>query len=127
MVGRENSLHAAVKESSVRHVDQGYQREPSFGACSFDGRVISIVRVSDLGLVDVLHRYSNEGLGQRKMGLGFGFGVLLRFRDVGYIKVSREKHWDGRRAMHTRSHVDCSEHGVPVGENGCDCCKSQYW
>ena len=104
----------------------GYQRESCVGAFSFDGRIVTVVLLSCFGLVDMLHGYSDKRLGQREVGFGFGIGLLLRFCYVGCTKVSRGKRRRSRGAVHTRSHVDRSEDSVPVGENSCDGCKSQY-
>jgi hypothetical protein len=37
----------------------------------------------------MLHGYPDKGLGQRKLSVGFGFGVLLGLCNVGYILVSK--------------------------------------
>lgn len=37
----------------------------------------------------MLHGYSDKGLGQRKVCVGFVFGVLLGLCNVGYILVSK--------------------------------------
>lgn len=66
-------------------------KESCVGAFSFDGRIVTIVLLSSFGLVDMLHWYSDERLGQREMGFGFGIGLLLRFCYVGCTKVSRGK------------------------------------